>query len=153
MKLMLACLFYSFIYLFSRHVSPSQKFVNKSNVLWRRAPYKMNSGPCITCYIRNTAHRPNTQASYTQLVGYNQINKTNCGWQRKLQSDTQYHVLVGARLIYRRNQGNNGWVQRHTQDMFAEKFIMFICWLASVWDLERTKSRACMGPNAPFGDV
>ena len=28
-----------------RHLSPSQKVVNKSNVLWGTAPYKTNRGP------------------------------------------------------------------------------------------------------------
>ena len=36
-----------------KHLLPWQKVVNKSNVLWDSAPYKMNKGPLqFTCYTK-----------------------------------------------------------------------------------------------------
>ena len=45
--------------------------------------------------IRNTAHRPITQASYTSSRV--RLNKENQPWRRKLQPGSQYHFLVNAR--------------------------------------------------------
>ena len=45
--------------------------------------------------IRNTAHRPSTQASYT--ASRVRLNKENQPWRRKLQPGSQYHFLVSAR--------------------------------------------------------
>ena len=57
--------------------------------------------------IRNTAHQPSTQASYT--AGRVGPNKENQLWQHKLQLDSQYHFLVGARWVLRHNQDNSRW--------------------------------------------
>ena len=52
--------------------------------------------------IRNTTHRPSTQASYT--ASRVRLNKEIQLWRRKLQPGSQYHFLVSARWVYRHDQ-------------------------------------------------